>query len=219
MEIEDKYGIIEATERHFGSQGILEVSERLYVMKCIAAIWEDVYVRMPLKDTEDKDMNSLLDAIKSITGESTLKLEQSCGLFYQTKLTLAHGTWYLERSSGGYCILPEYRAGRRFPTRLDANVAADLILTFDSYIPKIHSRADTELRRRKEAKLTTEIFKTTVIGIISGLVKTERIRVPGQPQVRGINPNKIHIYFDNSPDVITCSLEKVEERLIKKYGK
>lgn len=90
------------------------------------------------------------------SGESTLKVEQSCGLFYQTKLTLAHGTWYLERSSGGYCILPEYRAGRRFPTRLDANVAADLILTFDSYIPKIHSRADTELRRRKEAKLTTD---------------------------------------------------------------
>lgn len=111
------------------------------------------------------------------------------------------------------------QGGTTLPTRLDANVAADLILTFDSYIPKIHSRADTELRRRKEAKLTTEIFKTTVIGIISGIVKMERIRVPGQPQVRGINPNKIHIYFDNSPDVITCSLEKVEERLIKKYGK
>lgn len=110
------------------------------------------------------------------------------------------------------------QGGTTLPTRLDANVAADLILTFDSYIPKIHSRADTELRRRKEAKLTTEIFKTTVIGIISGIVKMERIRVPGQPQVRGINPNKIHIYFDKSPDVITCSLEKVEERLIKKYG-
>ena len=47
------------------------------------------------------------------------------------------------------------------------------------------------------------IIEATVIGIISGLVKTERIRVPGQPQVKGINPNKIHIYFDNSPDVIT----------------
>jgi len=63
------------------------------------------------------------------------------------------------------------------------------------------------------------IIEATVIGIISGLVKTERIRVPGQPQVKGINPNKIHIYFDNSPDMITCSLEKIEERLIKKYGK
>lgn len=219
MNTEDKYGIAEAIERHFESQGVLEVSDRLYVMKCIAAIWEDVYVRMPLKDTDDKDMNSLLKAIKVITGESMLKVEQSCGLFYQTKLILAHGTWYLERSSCGYCILPEYRAGRRFPTRLNANVAADLILTFDSHIPKIHSQADAELRRRKEAMLTTEIIATTVTGIVHSMVNEGRIKVPGNPYVRGMNPQKIHIYFDGSPDIMTSSLEKVEERLLKKYGK
>lgn len=84
---------------------------------------------------------------------------------------------------------------------------------------QIYNRADEEIRRRKEAMLTTEIFKASVIGIISGLVKSKRIIVPGKPYVRGIDPRKIHIYFENSPDVITCSLEKIEERLIKKYGK
>jgi hypothetical protein len=134
-------------------------------------------------------------------------------------LTLRYGTWYLEKALGGYCILPEYRMGSKFPTRLDADMAAALILTFDEYIPKIYKRANEELLRRKEAMLTTEIFKSTVMAIIASLVKDKRIRVPGKPYVRGIDPKKIHIYFDNSSDVITCGIEKVEERLIKKYGK
>lgn len=219
MDIQDKYGIQEAIDRHFTNQGVLEVSDRLFALKSVGAIWEEVYIRMPLRDTDDRDIDKLLEAIKAITGESYLKTELSCGLFQQLKLTLQHGTWYLERSPGGYYILPEYRAGHRFPTRLDAELAADLILSFDRYIPQIYSRADEEIRRRKEAMLTTEIFKSSVMGIISGLVKSKRIRIPGQPYVRGIDPRKIHIYFENSPDVITCSLEKIEERLIKKYGK
>lgn len=214
----DKYGISEAIDRHFRDQGVIEVSDRLFALKSVGAIWEEVYIRMPLKDTDDKDINKLLEAIKAITCESSLKTQLSCGLFQQLKLTLTYGTWYLERSPGGYYILPEYRAGRRFPTRLDAEVAADLILTFDRHIPQIYSRADEEIRRRKEAMLTTEIFKASVIGIMSGLVKSKRISVPGKPYVRGIDPRKIRIYFENSPDVITCSLETIEEVLLKKYG-
>ena len=216
MDIQDKYGIQEAIDQHFSNQRVLEVSDRLFALKSIGAIWEEVYIRMPLKDTENKDIHSLIEAI---SGETTLKTQLSCGLFQQLKLTLTHGTWYLERSPGGYYILPEYRAGRRFPTRLDAEVAADLILSFDRYIPQIYSRADEEIRRRKEAMLATEIFKASVIGIISDLVKSKRISVPGKPYVRGIDPRKIHIYFENSPDVITCNLEKIEEGLLKKYGK
>lgn len=219
MGTDDKYGISEAIDWHFSNQGVLEVSDRLFALKSVGAIWEEVYIKMPLKDTDDKDIQSILEAIKRISGESTLKTQLSCGLFQQLKLTLTHGTWYLEKSPGGYYILPEYRAGRRFTTRLDAEVAADLILSFDRYIPQIYSRADEEIRRRKEAMLTTEIFKASVIGIISGLVKSKRISVPGKPYVRGIDPRKIHIYFENSPDVITCSLEKIEESLIKKYVK
>lgn len=219
MDIQDKYGIQEAIDRHFSNQRVLELSDRLFALKSISAIWVEVYIKMPLKDTEDKDIHSLIEAIKTIFGESPLKTQLSCGLFKQLKLTLTHGTWYLERSPGGYYILPEYRAGRRFPTRLDAEAAADLILSFDRYIPQIYSRADEEIRRRKESMLATEIFKASVIGIISGLVKSKRISVPGKPYVRGIDSRKIHIYFENSPDVITCSLEKIEERLIKKYGK
>jgi hypothetical protein len=219
MMTDDKYGICNAIDWHFRNQGILEVSDRIFAIKCVASIWEEVYVKMPLKDTEDNDVESLLQAIKTQTGESALKIEQSCGLFQQLKLTLSHGTWYLERARGGYYILPEYRAGRRSLTRLDADVAADLILTFDQYIPHIFSRADEELRRRKKAMMAAEIIQSSVKGIIMSLIKAGRIQVPGKPYVRGINPNKIHIYFENSPKVTTCCLEKVEERIIKKYGK
>ena len=218
MELKDKYGIQDVIDGNFKTQGIIEVSDRYFMMKCIAAIWEDVYVGMPLKDTEDTDIAVLLDAIRKITGEPELKIQESYGLFSQLKLSLTHGTWYLEKTQGGYYILPEYRAGRRFLTRLDASVAADLILTFDSYIPVIQACAESELRRRKEAMMMAEVIKMTVVGIVQALEKEGRIKVPGRPYVRGINPQKIHVYFEGSPDVITCNLEKIEERLLKKYG-
>ena len=114
MGTDDKYGISEAIDLHFTNQSVVEVSDRNFGLKSIGAIWEEVYIRMPLRDTDDRDIDKLLEAIKAITGESSLKMELSCGLFQQLKLTLTHGTWYLERSPGGYYILPEYRAGRRF---------------------------------------------------------------------------------------------------------
>ena len=100
MDIQDKYGIQEAINRHFSNQRVLEVSDRLFALKSIGAIWEEVYIRMPLRDTDDRDIDKLLEAIKAITGESSLKTELSCGLFQQLKLTLTHGTWYLDRSPG-----------------------------------------------------------------------------------------------------------------------
>ena len=218
METDDKYGIQDAIDDHFKTQGVVEVSDRHFIMKSIAAIWEDVYVRMPLKDTDDRTMEKLLDAVRSITGESELKIQNSCGLFQQLKLSLTHGTWYIERAQGGYYIFPEYRAGRRFLTRLDACVAADLMMTFDSYIPVIAARAESEVRQRKAAMKMAEVFGTTVAGIIRALEKEGRIKVPGRPYIRGIDPQKIHVYFEGSPGVITCSLEEIEERLLKKYG-
>ena len=101
MSTGDKYGISEAIDWHFSNQGVLEVSDRLFALKSVGAIWEEVYIKMPLKDTDDKDIQSILEAIKRISGESTLKTQLSCGLFQQLKLTLTHGTWYLERSPGG----------------------------------------------------------------------------------------------------------------------
>lgn len=95
MDIQDKYGIQEAIDRHFSNQRVLEVSDRLFALKSIGAIWVEVYIKMPLKDTEDKDIHSLIEAIKTIFGESPLKTQLSCGLFQQLKLTLthAHGIW------------------------------------------------------------------------------------------------------------------------------
>lgn len=218
MEIQDKYGIQEAIDSHFTNLRVRDVSDQNFEFKSVSAIWEEVYIRMPLKDSGDRNINQLLEAIKSITGESSIKIELSCGLFQQQKLTLANGTWYLERAKEGYYILPEYRAGRRFLTRLDADLAADLILTFDKYIPKIYRRAGEELRRRKAIMMATELIKSTVLSIISNLVNEEQIKVTGEPHVRGIDPKKIHIYYDSSPEVITCSLDTVEEKLLKKYG-
>ena len=77
MSAEDKYRIQEAIDKHFKNPGVLDVSDRHFGMKSIAAIWEEVYVQMPLKDTEYNDIGTLLEAIKTITGESSLKVEQS----------------------------------------------------------------------------------------------------------------------------------------------
>ena len=126
MDIQDRYRIQEAIDRHFSNQSVLEVSDRLFALKSVGAIWEEVYIKMPLKDTDDKDIQSILEAIKRISGESTLKTQLSCGLFQQLKLTLQHGTWYLERSPGGYYILPEYRAGVDFQRHFTDTVASQM---------------------------------------------------------------------------------------------
>ena len=65
MGTDDKYGISEAIDWHFSNQGVLEVSDRLFALKSVGAIWEEVYIKMPLKDTEDKDIHSLIEAIKT----------------------------------------------------------------------------------------------------------------------------------------------------------
>ena len=83
------------------------------------------------RDIDGRDIKKLLEAIKAITGEFSLKTELSCGLFQQLKLTLQHDKWYLERSPGGYDILPEYRAGRttlhRYGSVTDAYINPSII--------------------------------------------------------------------------------------------
>ena len=48
MMTDDKYGICNAIDWHFRNQGILEVSDRIFAIKCVASIWEEVYIKMPL---------------------------------------------------------------------------------------------------------------------------------------------------------------------------
>lgn len=214
----DKYGIQDAIEKHFQGQSFHDLRDKYYPQRCICTIWEEVYIGMPLKDTEDKSIDLVLENIKEITGESSLKVETSCGLFYQQKLTLPNGIWYLERASGGYYILPVYRNARRFLTRLDADVAADLIISFDAYIPQILSRAEECKRIAHEAAMTGEIIQVTAAGIVHALVSSGKIKIPGEVKVSGVSANKIHVYFNDQSGVITCSLDKLEGRLLKKYG-
>ena len=59
----DKYGIRETIERHFNNQDVLDMCDRYYAQKCVSAIWEDVYLGMPLKDTDDRSIELLLEKI------------------------------------------------------------------------------------------------------------------------------------------------------------
>lgn len=214
----DKYGIRETIERHFNNQDVLDMCDRYYAQKCVSAIWEDVYLGMPLKDTDDRSIEVLLEKIKELTGEDSLKVDTSCGLFSQHKLTLANGVWYFERSQGGYYILPVLRSGRRFQTRLDAGLAADLIITFDRHIPEILSLAEEKKRQARESAMTAEIIRTTAIGIIHSLISEGRIKTPGEAEVKGGAAKKVCITFKGVSGFMKCPLELLETRLIKKYG-
>jgi hypothetical protein len=77
MEIQDKYGIQEAIDSHFTNLRVRDVSDQNFEFKSVSAIWEEVYIRMPLKDSGDRNIDQLLEAIKSITGESSIKIELS----------------------------------------------------------------------------------------------------------------------------------------------
>jgi hypothetical protein len=66
--------------------------------------------------------------------------------------------------------------------------------------------------------MTGEIIQVTAAGIVHALVSSGKIKIPGEVKVSGVSANKIHVYFNDQSGVITCSLDKLEGRLLKKYG-
>ena len=58
MDNQDKYGIQAAVDSHFTNPGVMDVSDRNFGLKSVGAIREEDYIRMPLKDTDDKEILS-----------------------------------------------------------------------------------------------------------------------------------------------------------------
>lgn len=217
MNIEDKYGIEEAIAGYFKGFAMAGILKKSYPGKCVSKIWSSLYMTLPFRDTDDKDPEKVIEIIKAITGNTNLHIEMSCGLFYHLKIKLDNGTWFLERCPGGYYILPMSRAGRRCLTRLDADMAADLIVTFDSCIPKILARAEEEQRKVQERMLVSEIIRTTVEEMVHGLQEQGMIEVPDIVCIRYIAEEKVNIHFGKA-GMITSRLDSLEETLLNIFG-
>ena len=128
MTDQDKYGI------RAKIQEVLQAPGTRYMFASrpdliVSSIWEEVYTSMPLCDPEDSSLFTVIEHLKQ--RYPLIKIEESCGLFSVTKLTLPYNVCYLHKCQGSYYILPMYKSVRRFYTRLEPEVAADLILEFD----------------------------------------------------------------------------------------
>lgn len=215
MTQQDKYGISAQIDKVLESQAknALLASRPDMV---VSSIWEEVYTNMPLCDPEDSSPYKVTEILKSLCGDN-LKVEESCGLFSLIRLTLPNSTCYLHRCQGSYYILPLYKTVRRFYTRLEPEVAADLILEFDRFAPKILNQIDKKKRGIKQKEMTRELLKTSVLGIINRLKNERMISVPDEVTVSGATTAKINICF-KSHKPIHCRLEDLERILIQQYG-
>lgn len=216
MTQQDKYGIrtqIDQTLKSHAMNHLLTVRPD----KVVSSIWEEVYINMPLCNPEDSSPYRVIEILNERCGEG-FKVEESCGLFSMIKLTLPNSVCYLHRCQGSYYILPMYKTVRRFHTRLEPEVAADLIIEFDRSAPVILRRMEERKLELKQKEMTREILKASALGIIDHLKQEQRISVPDKVTISGVTPAKINVCF-KSHKAISCRLEDLESMLIKSYPK
>ena len=135
--MEDKYNIRALLEQFYTDHGNYLSSLSIF----INTIWEELYPQLPLTDPEDSSPEAVLELLMSRCG-GKVKVEESCGLFSQYKVTLSNSIFYLMKCPGSYYILPMYKNIRRFHTRMEPTVAADIILEINSLMPSIVAKYD-----------------------------------------------------------------------------
>ena len=216
MTTQDKYGIAQQLKESIQKQYIVSVlGSRPEAL--VNDIWEEIYPKMPLCDPKDSSPERVIEILKKRCGDS-IKVEESCGLFSVICLTLPNSICYIHRCPGGYYILPMYRNMRRFHTRLQPEDAAGLILEFDRLAPVILKRIKDKILEMKQKRLTHELIKSSVTSVIESLKRQNRIQVPDEVTIGGISLSKINVCF-KSHKVIHCSLDDLENRLLKEFGK
>lgn len=214
MTDQDKYRIQAKT------QEVLQAPETRYMLGSrpdliVSSIWEVVYPSMPLCDPKDSSLFTVIEHLKQRC--PTIKIEESCGLFSVTKLTLPYNVCYLHKCQGSYYILPMYKSVRRFYTRLEPEVAADLILEFDRFSNVILKGIEDKKMEITQNALTFELMKASVLGIVEMMKKQGRITVPDEVVVNSASPKRVSICF-KSHKTIHCKMEELEDILLEKFG-
>ena len=214
MTDQDKYGI------RAKIQEVLQAPGTRYMFASrpdliVSSIWEEVYPSMPLYDPEDSSLFTVIEHLKQRC--PTIKIEESCGLFSVTKLTLPYNVCYLHKCQGSYYILPMYKSVRRFYTRLEPEVAADLILEFDRFANIILKGIEDKKMEITQNALTFELMKASVLGIVEMLKKQGRISVPDEVVINSASPKRVSICF-KSHKTIHCKMENLERELLERFG-
>ena len=222
MMTDDKYGIRKEIDYYFRQevQTDLTAYGENFTQICPSLIWKRVNSHLEFSQrllSYENRIENILEKIKELTGEKTLKVETSCGLFHIVTLHLAGGIWYLHRCPEGCGIRPLWRYGNVYESRLGANEVAELILEFDKWIPHILERAEAAVLQRKEQMTTCEILKTSALAIINQLIADGAIAPPNRVDVRCARPDSIEIHVEKKPIWMVKSLEELPEKLIEKY--
>ena len=215
MTDQDKYGILAKIQEVLQAPGTRYMfASRPYLI--VSSIWEEVYPSMPLCDPKDPSLFTVIEHLKQRC--PTIRIEESCGLFSIIKLTLPNNVCYLHKCQGSYYILPMYKSVRRFYTRLEPEVAADLILEFDRFSNVLLKRIEDKKMEITQNALTFELMKASVLGIVEMMKKQGRITVPDEVVVNSASPKRVSICF-KSHKTIHCQLENLERELLERFGK
>ena len=222
MMTDDKYGIRKEIDYYFRQevQTDLTAYGENFTQICPSLIWKRVNSHLEFSQrllSYENRIENIIEKIKELTGEKTLKVETSCGLFHIVTLHLAGGIWYLHRCPEGCGIRPLWRYGNVYESRLGSNEVAELILEFDKWIPHILELAEAAVLQRKEQMTTCEILKTSALAIINQLIADGAIAPPSRVDVRCARPDSIEIHVEKKPIWMVKSLEELPEKLIEKY--
>ena len=191
-----------------------------FINMCISQIWKRACFYHGIKNDNYTKLEALFEDIKVISGNENLYIEKVKGEYFDTIIHLPNSDWFLLEAHEGFYILPMWRnAHLNHFSYLRTPKAAEIILTFDIYIPQILKRAEKIILQHNEADTTCKIIKVSAESIIKTLISNGSIEFPGEYSVTCSNPHKFEVMIEKSTKWIVCSLDELKSLLLRRYGK
>lgn len=125
------------------------------------------------------------------------------------RIKLPNTTWYVKDMKN---ISSEFSF--RTP---EENV--EYMLTFDSYIPKVHDWIDSIQEEKTKEHMICNMIAVSARGIIEQVKEEESLDIPPVTHIHGTLNRMVYIEFEGMDKDLSCPLDYLRIRLIGRFGK
>ena len=137
------------------------------------------------------------------------------------RIKLPNTTWYLKDMNHGYIISlrsDNKNISSEFSFRTpEENV--EYMLTFDSYIPKVHDWIDSFQKEKTKEHMICNMIAVSARGIIEQVKEEESLDIPPVTHVHGTLTRKVYVEFEGMDKDLSCPLDYLRIRLIRRFRK
>ena len=167
------------------------------------------------------DHARLLELMRLELGDEAVEDIDNGGHSHFYKLRLPNATWYVKVMKSAYAIslLPD---GRNLSIEYSFRSPEENmthILSFDSYIPQIHDLIDQIQEGKTKENLIRNMIAASATGIIEQVREEEHLDIPRIVDVKGTLKRKVYVKFEGIDKELSCPLDYLRVRLIRRFGR